>query len=36
MNWIETYFAIEVIGYIISLIAFIGILIYMIITKRKP
>lgn len=36
MNWIELYAMIEVIGGIIGLLILIGIIIYMIVTKRKP
>ena len=36
MNWIELYCKLRVIGAILSAIAFILIVIYMIITKRKP
>jgi hypothetical protein len=36
MNWIELYCKLRIIGAILSVLAIIIIIIYMIITKKKP
>ncbi len=36
MNWVEIYYLLQIIGIVLSLIVIVAVVIFMIVTKRKP